>query len=350
MKFIKELEKNLKKIRKISSNKKKLVGFMIGNTAKLEKKNFYFTPIRITEKMVLSGLIVYSESYAKIAAKYIDGKVDYVLVDAEKKIPPKKSGKPSNIERRVREILKKSKLWTYKGNDLTVDAVDILLTFLMKKDLRGIGGKKIAVLGAGNIGTKISLLMVERGAKVFLTRKNFKKLNGTVETLNSIKPLYTKEKVNPIKDNFKAIRSADIIIGATNGKPVISKKMLLKLSNNLIIIDVGKGTLHKSALSYAVDNNINVHRVDISAALNGFINKSLMIEKMNLEKMGRKKLFGEIIVSGGLLGNFGEMIVDDIRHPKFVYGLSDGKGDFIRNLSNEQNKKILKIKTYFKIN
>lgn len=349
MSFINQLSKNLKEIKKISNNKKKLSGFMIGNTTKFEKKNFYFTPIRVTEKMVLSGLIVYSEVYAKLAAKYIDGKVDYVLVDAEKKIPPKKNGKPSNIERRVKEILKKSKLWEYKGNDLTVDAVDILLTFLMKKDLRGIGGKKIAVLGAGNIGTKISLLMVERGAKVFLTRKNFKKLKGTVQTLNSIKPLYTKEKVNPVKDNFKAIKSADIIIGATNGKPVISKRMLFQLSHKTIIIDVGKGTLHKDALSYAVKCGINVYRVDVSAALNGFINKSLMIEKMNLEKLGRRKIFEETIVSGGLLGNFEEIIVDDIRKPKFVYGISDGNGDFLRNLSNKQRKKILKIRKYFKI-
>ena len=294
MKFTDQLSKNLKKIKQISKKKKKLSGFMIGNTTKPEKKKFYFTPIRVTEKMVLSGLIVYSEVYAKLAAKYIDGKVDYVLVDAEKKIPPKKDGNPSNIERRVKEVLKKSKLWAYKGNDLTVDAVDILLTFLMKKDLRGIGGKKIAVLGAGNIGTKISLLMVERGAKVFLTRKNFKKLKGTVETLNSIKPLYTREKVNPIKNNFEAIKSADIIIGATNGKPVINKKMLLQLSHNVIIIDVGKGTLDKDALSYAVTRGINVHRVDISAALNGFINKSSMIEKMHSETYGLLRLVGRI--------------------------------------------------------
>ena len=46
----------------------------------------------------------------------------------------------------------------------------------MKKDLRGIGGKNVAIIGAGNIGTKISLLMVERGAKVLLTRNNFYKL------------------------------------------------------------------------------------------------------------------------------------------------------------------------------
>ena len=48
----------------------------------------------------------------------------------------------------------------------------------MKKDLRGIGGKNVAIIGAGNIGTKISLLMVERGAKVLLTRNNFYKLKN----------------------------------------------------------------------------------------------------------------------------------------------------------------------------
>ena len=107
---------------------------MIGNTSKLEKGGFYFTPLREMNSMIISGAIVYSEKYAKIAAKYLDGKVDYVLVDAEKKISPKINGKPSNIERRVREILKKSKMWIYKGNDLTVDAIDIFLTNLLQKE------------------------------------------------------------------------------------------------------------------------------------------------------------------------------------------------------------------------
>ena len=82
MQFINQLKKNLKKIKQLSNKNKKLSGFIIGNTAKLEKKKFYFTPIRVTEKMVLSGIIVYSEVYAKLAAKYIDGYFDYVLVDA----------------------------------------------------------------------------------------------------------------------------------------------------------------------------------------------------------------------------------------------------------------------------
>ena len=101
--------------------------------------------------MVVSGIIVYSETYAKKAAKYLDGKVDYILVDAEKRFHLK-NGDPSNIERRVKEVLKNS-MWVYKGNDLTVDAVDIF-DQLFKK-LRGIGGKKILIIGAGILVLKL---------------------------------------------------------------------------------------------------------------------------------------------------------------------------------------------------
>ena len=350
MNFEKELKKRIREIIFLAKKNKKLSGFIIGNTSKSHlKSKFYFTPIRSTEKMILSGIIIYSESYAKVASKYLDGKVDYVLVDSEKKLPPKKNGNPSNIERRVKENLKKTKLWSFKGHDLTVDAVDILLTFLMKKDLRGIGGKSVAIIGAGNIGTKISLLMVERGAKVLLTRNNFYKLKKITETLNSIKPTYTKEKIIAVKKNINAIRTADIIIGATNGQPVISKEMLFKLKKKPIILDVGKGTLFKGALSHAINKEMNVYRIDISAALSGFINKSLMIEKMRPEQLGRRKILGVTIVSGGLLGDYENLIVDNLRKPKFIYGMSDGQGDFIRNQTSKQKKKILKIKKFFQI-
>ena len=136
MDFIKSLSRNVKIIKNIANDERKLSGFMIGNTSKLEKNNFYFTPLRKTKSMVLSGLIVYKEFYAAQAAKFLDGKIDYILVDAEKKIPPKKNGDPSNIERRVRENLSKTPMWVYKGNDLTVDAVDIFLTNFLKKKFK----------------------------------------------------------------------------------------------------------------------------------------------------------------------------------------------------------------------
>ena len=42
----------LKKIKLLSKKNKKKTAFVIGNTAKFEKRGYYFTPIRVTEKLV----------------------------------------------------------------------------------------------------------------------------------------------------------------------------------------------------------------------------------------------------------------------------------------------------------
>lgn len=339
--FQKKLQISLANIIKLSQKKRKFSGFTIGNTSKIDNENYYFTPIRDTEKIIFSGIVLYSEYLAKKVAKYVDGKVDYVLVDAEKKISPKID--PANLERTVREVIKISKLWIYKGNDLAVDAIDILITFLTKNDITGIGGKKVAIIGSGNIGSKLGLYMVERGAKVYLTRRNFQKLKQIVRTINVIKPNHTHECAHAVQSNLKASKSADVLIGSTNGIPVITKNMIKSLNQNAIIIDVGKGTVHMDAALFAEKNNIPIYRVDITAAFEGFIKKSFIVEKMIKKTIGKKIILGEKIVSGGLLAGLGDIVVDDISNPKFIYGISNGKGDFIRNLTKKQKNKITKL-------
>ena len=90
--------------------------------------------------MVVGGVIVFSEKQAIEITSVVDGKVDYVLVDAEKKVADVNSisGESSNIERAVREKVVKSTLWVYKGNDLFVEAVDSLLSYLLKDSLKGL--------------------------------------------------------------------------------------------------------------------------------------------------------------------------------------------------------------------
>ena len=154
----------------IGEKESKKTVFLIGNTAKIENSEFYLTPIRNYDQVVLSGAIVYSEEMARKIARKIDGIIDYVFVDAEKKISNKysMSGEPGNIERSVKEIIKKSVLISYKSNDLTVDATDAFISEYFSKDIVGIGGKKIAIIGVGNIGSKLAQKLVERGANVIL--------------------------------------------------------------------------------------------------------------------------------------------------------------------------------------
>ena len=69
----------------IGEKESKKTVFLIGNTAKIENSEFYLTPIRNYDQVVLSGAIVYSEEMARKIARKIDGIIDYVFVDAEKK-------------------------------------------------------------------------------------------------------------------------------------------------------------------------------------------------------------------------------------------------------------------------
>ena len=104
----------LVKIINIGKTEDKNTIFLIGNTAKIECNNFYFTPVRNYDQMIVAGIVVYKESIAKKIAKKIDGLVDYIFVDAEKKISDSHSlsGEPGNIERAVKEVVQKSILIT----------------------------------------------------------------------------------------------------------------------------------------------------------------------------------------------------------------------------------------------
>ena len=64
----------------------KISSIFLGSTVQKEKSSFYITPIRENKKFVFFSVILFSDSTAKKIAKIIDGQVDYILVDTEKKV------------------------------------------------------------------------------------------------------------------------------------------------------------------------------------------------------------------------------------------------------------------------
>ena len=340
--FLSVLKKKYFEAKTLAKKKKKKLAFLIGNTIKIDKGNYYFTPPRITDKLVVFGIIVFNESIAIDVCKFLDGKVDIIFADAEKKIFPKKNGAPGNIERRVREEIKISKIFIYKGNDLTVDSVDLIVSQYFNKDLRGVAGKKIGIIGSGNIGSKIALYMTELGAKVYLDRRNKKKLKCIVDAINYLKPTNTKEKA-VIADKISASKNSDVLIGSSNGKPVINSKMVDILKKNSIIIDAGKGTLTHDAIKKANDRKISIFRVDIFPSLEGLISKTFSMEKQIGKLIKKKRIENINILNTGKLGSYGDLIVDDIDKISIVYGVCDGKGDFLRKTPNKYNSLIKKL-------
>jgi hypothetical protein len=319
--------------------------FTIANTRKLDREGLYFPPLRVTRLAIAGNAIVYNPQQAKEIAGYVDGKVEYILVDAEKKIIQSEYGDwiGGNIERLVKETVKKSKVFTFKANDLTVDAIDMLLAQFVYK----IGGKKVAIIGVGNIGSKIALRLVERGAWVNIARRDYKKAFAIAKALNLIKPAQTLAIVKAFKSNREAVKNADILIAATAGEPAVNTEMVKLLNENALIVDVGKGSIFKHAIAFAERHGHTVLRLDIRAGFEGVVANILATEKLLSEVIGRRTVEGINIVAGGMMGRHGDVIVDNIIQPTRCLGIADGMGDIIRNISEEDIQKIKKIKSIF---
>ena len=348
MTYLVRVEQILQEVEKLAAAEGKLTGFCIGNTSKIDGDGLYFTPIRNTGLVVAGSAIVYESHHAAEIARLVDGRVRYIVIDAEKKVGPDPEffGPTSlgNIERAVRDIVRKSTILTYKGNDLTVEAIDAFLCQVIADPVRGIGGKRVAIIGAGNIGSKLALKLVERAAHVVLTRRDGRKLETIVSALNAIKPEHTVASVEGTTDNEAAAIGADILIGVTNGKAVITASMINHVSDTAVVLDGGKGCLHPEAVRRADERGLRVFRVDVRAGFEGQIAMLLATERIAGTTMDRRSVRGVDIVSAGLLAKENEIVVDDVHSPLVVYGVADGQGDFIRTLSAEQESGLEEVR------
>ena len=233
----------LKRIKYIKKSKKKKV-FYFGNTAKKENNSFYLTNIQENNKFIYFGAVIFNNQSAQKIAKLIDGKVDLVLVDVEKKVFSKKKRDLINIERSIKDEIKKTKIIKYKGNDLTVQDCETLINYILIEDPRGIG-EKILILGSGNIGFKIALKLVESGGSVYLHRRNKTVLRNLVDTINSIRPKATIAKSQSLTKLSKDLGDFDIIIGTTNGRSLIKSFHVDSFKKDIVVIDIGKGIFEK---------------------------------------------------------------------------------------------------------
>jgi len=325
-----KIKNHLDKLCKLGLENNKPTVFTIGSTSKSEEIDFYLTPIRHFKDFVVAGIVVYCSETATQASLMADGLVDYVFVDAEKKIPDfKRTRETVNIELDVKSVVTESVCISYKANDISVDAADMIISEYYRKDPVGLGRKKVALIGLGNIGFKLALKLVERGAMVYCYRRTEELLEQLVKTINDVKPKFTAAKAFKANSILEACTNADVILGCTDGAGVIGSKELISINLNAVIMDIGKGSIKNDGSEFLLKKSIPEFRLSVEHALEGFIFSSLSLEK-HFKKIGRGTINGIELISGGLSARKGEVIVDDFRNPSFIYGIGNGNGDFMQ--------------------
>jgi hypothetical protein len=165
------------------------------------------------------------------------------------------------------------------------------------------------------------------------------------DVIDVSKPKSTIATAHYNSDPLQAALFADAIIGCTDGTPVITWEMIPSIKPEGLVIDVGKGSIFKEAVTKAIKHEIPIMRCDISSAIDGLIATIQRNKQIIEEEIGRKEIKKSIfVVSGGQLGQDGDLVVDNYTQPQQIFGIADGMGDIKQKLSKIENKKIKVIK------
>lgn len=350
-------------------SKEKKIDLLFSISSSTHNQNFqkpYHSPVRYLENSLIFGVVIFSQTQAMIAANTVKNFANGILVDIEQKISTQvgadqqllkhfkisvnkkiqKSIDVGNILIAIRSVIENDKIIKYKPNDITVDAI---WNFLSTK-ITCLSGKKIAILGCGNIGSKLALKLVESGVDVFLVRRNKFKGALIADSINIIKPEGSTGSAYYTSSCIEASKSCDVLIGAANANtPVINWEMIQNMSQDGLVIDIGKGNIETDAIQKSFENNVDIIRGDVTASLYGFVSQQQQVQDIIQCKIGRKNINSDIgIVSGGVLGKNGEVVVDSFLLPCLIYGVSDGRGNMKTKPSELDKKHIEMVKKYIK--
>ncbi len=356
-----DLQRSIKELKGIAIDKNiKLLFSISTTTCKHGTNKPYTTPVRFLENSLISGVVVFSKIQSIVVTNIVKDFVDDFLIDVEQKHNMKAAInsdtlkyfqdkyfingdiKCESILSIVRAIVADDRIIEYKANDITVDAI---WTFLSTK-LNYLSGKKVAIIGCGNIGSKLALKLVESDANVVLVRRDSSKGKLIANAINLIKPPLSKSYASYNSSAIEASKFCDVIIGAANtNNPVITWDMIKNLSKNGFVVDIGKGNIEADAIKKSIEKNIDIIRGDIAAALYGFVSQKQQMQEIVQNKIGRANIDSDInLVSGGVLGRCGDIVVDSFTSPSFVYGVANGSGSIKTDLNLIDKKNIEKVK------
>ncbi|WP_414047877.1 NAD(P)-binding domain-containing protein [Macrococcus equi] len=238
-----------------------------------------------------------------------DGNAKYIYVDVERK-------QDIDFVSIAQQKIQTSRLREMKPNDLAMEAADILIYKTVKDK-----NSNVLIVGTGNIGIKLAIRLTERNYNVYLHGRNNEKVENFVMMINQMLPKYSKK--------IKAWHEEpiDVLCSMVSAIEVIDNSYIPSLKQGALAIDGGIGNFSKDFIKNAHLKDINVLRLDVRIS-NDLLNGIDQSYNSNFftDIKGEKDFNGIHIVSGGIIGKEGDVIVDRIHIPKRVIGIANGIG------------------------
>ena len=260
----------------------------------------------------------------------VDGVVDVLFVDADLKPYLKES-----LLDLASALATKSQVLGYRDNDVWVRSVEHQIAAV----LNGVFGRRITVCSADYLGLKLCQSLLEQGAEVTLTGAADEQLQSYAQVLqlmSGLKGLRTESDV------VEATRGAEALV-AFAPLASVDASALAAMTPDGVIFDAGIGSISTEAIAYGNESGRRIMRPDMRAVLAADLSAVLGAHRMMDELMGRGEIAGVPVVAGGLVGRYGEIVLDSLSNPSRVVGVADGQGKVIYGGQPELAESIAKV-------
>ncbi|WP_027965277.1 hypothetical protein [Halalkalibacillus halophilus] len=287
------------------------------NTTSRKSEEFKILPQKVIGGKTIHCFLITSEIHLKKILETFDGLVEKFFIDVERK-------QELNLATLAKKYVKKTNIIYIKTNDLTVESTDILVSNYFKNE---IFGKKILIYGYGNIASKVALRLAEKGCNVYITGRNIERIETIIEGLNCILPKYNNTKISRFQNLEIYENTFDALISFVSVDNVITSDYVKLLKNNSISLDGGINNFSDNFISECLKENKYLLRLDVRVASNYlFLSTHKDVKYFFNKVIGRKYLNGLSAVAGGVLGEEGEIVLNNIDNPTQVIGIANGIG------------------------
>lgn len=287
----------------------------LATTANVNNPPLHVGSTRLTDSILAGNIIFRDINLVSEVLERFDSLISTYFIDCEIK-----SG--IDISASAAKLIDEKRRHFFKPNDFTVEAADEWMAQRIP-DLRN---SKIAIVGAGNIGIKLGIRLAERGSTVRLVGRRPDMLSKIVAGLNQIKrgsgTLVACETLS------EAVKDVASVIGCTPGNGEIGLEAVEESAASFML-DIGNGCFSSDAIALAQERNISIEVLSPTAGWSGYIRRYLATQSI-LKGLGRREIeTGVWLVSQGVMGRHGDILVDDVWCPTRVIGVCNGNGDLL---------------------
>lgn len=287
----------------------------LATTANINNPPLLVGSMRLADGVLAGNLILREIALLPEIIKRFDGLVSRFFIDCEVKAG-------IDLGAAALKLLPPNRRHFFKPNDFTVEAADEWVAQRMP----GLKDVRVAIVGAGNIGAKLALRLAERGSEVRLMGPRIAAVEATVQGLRII--LRGSGAVIACPSVVEACADAEVIIGCTQGIAAIDTEALA-ISQASLLLDVGNGCFTRGAIAAAQERSLSLEVLSPTAGWEGFLRRYAATRKLQ-QGLGRRQLdSGVWIVSRGIMGATGDVLVDDVSQPARVIGVCNGLGDLL---------------------